>query len=134
MKALCDRVGMDSQRRRQRIKAEARRSEKELSRKLSLELRRLRLDVGLSQKVAEAAGLSQPLLSMVENAKTDLNLPTLIALATALGATVNAGIFRVPDRRSGTTCRRGCSRRSWPSSTGAGGDSSRSLCAGRSTG
>lgn len=67
---------MDSQRRRQRIKAEARRSEKELSRKLGLELRRLRLDVGLSQaKVAEAAGLSQPLLSMVENAKTDLNLP-----------------------------------------------------------
>lgn len=85
---------MDSRRRYQRIQAEARRSEKELSRKLGLELRRLRLDAGLSQaKVAQAAGLSQPLMSMVENAKTDLNIPTLMAIAGALGASVSAGIF-----------------------------------------
>jgi transcriptional regulator with XRE-family HTH domain len=85
---------MDRDKQKRRIQAEARRSAREMSRKVGSELRTLREDAGLSQaRVAEFAGVSQSLLSLLENAKVDPTLSTLSAVAAALGATVTTGIY-----------------------------------------
>lgn len=85
---------MDREKQKQRTQAEARRKARELSNKVGAELRTLREDAGLSQaRVAEFAGVSQSLLSLLERAKVEVTLPTLSAVAAALGATVSTGIY-----------------------------------------
>lgn len=85
---------MDQERQKRRIQAHARQADRELSRKIGLELRSLRRDAGLSQaQVAAFAGVSQALISLLENARVDIALPTLSAVAAALGADVGAGIY-----------------------------------------
>lgn len=63
-------------------------------RRLGIEIRRLREDAGLSQaQVADMAGISQSLLSLVENAKVDATVSTVTAIAAALGATAMIGLY-----------------------------------------
>jgi len=61
---------------------------------VSLNVRRLRLSQGLSQKaLADAAGLQQPKISLIEVAKHDPQTATLDALASALDVPT-AELFR----------------------------------------
>ena len=64
----------------------ARQRYRELARTLATDLRRTRLDRGLSQRaVAEAAGIDPSLLSRIEAGSREPSLKTMVALATALG-------------------------------------------------
>jgi transcriptional regulator with XRE-family HTH domain len=85
---------VDRESQKRRIQAEARRSAIDLARQVGAELRNLREDAGLSQaQVAEFAGVSQALVSLLERAKVEITLPTLVHLAAALGASVRTRIY-----------------------------------------
>jgi transcriptional regulator with XRE-family HTH domain len=64
----------------------ARDRHRDLVRTLAADLRRVRLDRGLSQRaVAEAAGIDPSLLSRIEGGSREPSLQTLVALVTAMG-------------------------------------------------
>jgi len=68
---------------------------RELMRALAAELRRLRLDRGLSQRiVALAADIDPSMLSRIEAGHREPSFETLVALAAALGAEPGAGASR----------------------------------------
>ncbi|CCD95761.1 Uncharacterized HTH-type transcriptional regulator y4dJ (modular protein) [Bradyrhizobium sp. ORS 375] len=66
---------------------------------LARNLRRLRLDKGLTQEeLANAAGLRQALISELEAGKLDVRIDTLSRVAIALDATL-AELFHESQRR-----------------------------------
>lgn len=70
-------------------------------RRLGQRIRAARLRLGLTQeRLAEAAGISVPHLSNIENGKKRLGLETLLRIALALGVT--------PDRLLGGGCTQEC--------------------------
>ncbi len=84
----------------------ARERRRHLVRNLSDELRRARLDRGVSQRaLAAAAGIDHALLSRIEAGDSTPTLATLVALATALGLEPSIRLFpatgpRIHDRVS----------------------------------
>jgi transcriptional regulator with XRE-family HTH domain len=61
---------------------------------ISADARRLRLDAGLSlARVAEASGISRSHLNEVELGTADCSLPTLVAIADALGADASVRLY-----------------------------------------
>jgi len=58
------------------------------------EIRRLRLDVGLSQReLAERAGIDNGFLSLIERALREPSLTVLVAIAAALGGSINIRLY-----------------------------------------
>jgi transcriptional regulator with XRE-family HTH domain len=61
---------------------------------IGAEIRRLRGDAGLSQRrLAELAGIDHGFMSLIERGLREPSLAVLIAVATALGGTVNVRLF-----------------------------------------
>ena len=61
---------------------------------IGTDLRRLRLDAGLSlARVAEASGISRSLLNEIELSSADSSLPTLVEIADALGADLSIRFY-----------------------------------------
>lgn len=61
---------------------------------IGAEIRRLRVDAGLSQRrLAEMAGIDHGFLSLIERGLREPSLAVLVAIATALGGTVNVRLF-----------------------------------------
>ena len=72
----------------------ARHRHRDLVRAVATDLRRVRLDRGLSQRaVAEAAGIDPSLLSRIECGSREPSLQTLAALATALGTEPSVRLY-----------------------------------------
>lgn len=72
----------------------ARHRHRDLVHALAADLRRARLDRGLSQRaVAEAAGVDPSLLSRIEGGAREPSLQTLVALATALGTEPSVRLY-----------------------------------------
>jgi transcriptional regulator with XRE-family HTH domain len=67
---------------------------RELRIAIGAEIRRLRGDAGLSQRrLAELGGIDHGFLSLVERGLREPSLSVLVAIATALGGTVNLRLF-----------------------------------------
>ena len=66
----------------------------EIRRAIATDLRRLRLDAGLTlARVADAAGMSRSHLNEIELARVDPSLPVLVALSDVLGVDLAIGLF-----------------------------------------
>jgi transcriptional regulator with XRE-family HTH domain len=75
----------------------------ELDRRIGDQVRRMRLDVGLSQRtLAETAAIGQSHLSLVERGEREASISVLQAIAVALGADLSVRLYPTtgpPDSR-----------------------------------